>query len=238
MELTRAYAVLGLEGDTSLAVARQAFVTWYHLYSLSAETSADWDDTIATLALHELDVAWDTVERAHARTAMRWRRPPSCEECNRGPAQQVTFTRTMPGVRSRTQSTTATLCRDCGLALFESVQRKNLRTGWWGVAAPFRNIGAVTANKVEARFLRGISTPVGHRPAAPDRFVAAAEAASAKSAAKRRSRTRRAMPWLTGVAAITIALGVAAPAGSGQGAIPQQPGTTHVASTLTGNVTP
>jgi hypothetical protein len=228
MELTKAYAVLGVEDTTSLEIARQAFDTWYHLYSV-AEPAADWDgtkwsDAASVLALHELDVAWDTVERAHSRTAKRWRRPQACEECNRGPALQVTFTRTMPGVRARTQTTTATLCRECGLALFESVQRKNLRTGWWGVAAPFRNVSAVTANKVEARFLRGIGAPQGRKPAAPDPFVAAAAANAAAASKLRHSRTRRALPWVTGLAAIAITVGVALPAGGGETPA-QAPGT-------------
>src|SRR5215210_6760168 len=99
MELTKAYAVLGVEGDTSLESARQAFQTWHHLYALS-EDAAGWNDTASILAKHELGVAWDTIERAHSRTANRWRRPPACEECNRGPALQVSFTRTMPGLRA------------------------------------------------------------------------------------------------------------------------------------------
>lgn len=225
MELARAYAVLGVDGDASLENARQAFVTWHQLYSGSDDASAQ--------VLHELDVALQVVERAHVRTATRWRRPPACEECNRGPALQVSFTRTMPGLRARTQTTTAVLCRECGLALFAAVQGKTLRTGWWGVAAPFRNIGSVTGNKVEARFLRALDEPEGRRPAAPDRFVAAAEAAAAKAPGKRRSRTRRAMPWVTGVAAIAIAVGVAVPAGGGQTPAPG-PGTSTPAS-ATGN---
>ena len=210
MELTRAYKVLGVAGECSLEDARKAFVTWHHLYSGSDE--AGWTDQTAVLALHELDVAWDTVERAHARTAMRWRRPPACEECNRGPALQVTFTRTMPGVRARTQSTTATLCRECGMELFEAVQRKNLRTGWWGVAAPFRNLRSVAGNKVEARVLRGIGEPQGRRPAAPDRFVAAAAEAAAAKAVRKSLKARRATPWITGIAAVAIAVGIAVPA--------------------------
>jgi RNase P subunit RPR2 len=232
MELARAYAVLGVEGDTSLEDARAAFVTWHQLYSVSDDASG-WDDDASAQARHELDVALQVVERAHARTATRWRRPPACEECNRGPALQVSFTRTMPGLRARTQTTTATLCRECGLALFDAVQGKTVRGGWWGVAAPFRNVSAVVGNRVEAKFLRALDQPQGRKPAAPDRFVAAAEkAAAAKGPKKARSRTRRAMPWVTGVAAIAIAVGIAVPAGGGE---TPAPGTGTTSASVTGN---
>ena len=92
---------------------------------------------------------------------------------------------------------------------------KNMRTGWWGVAAPFRNVSAVTANKVEARFLRSIAAPKGAKPAVPDPFVAAAAANAAAASTLRRSRTRRVMPWVTGFAAIAIAITVPAVAGGG-----------------------
>ena len=59
MELAKAYAVLGVEDDTSLENARKAFDTWHHLYSISAPAvdwdGSDWTDSTSVLALHELE---------------------------------------------------------------------------------------------------------------------------------------------------------------------------------------
>lgn len=218
MELTRAYAILGVGDESSLEDVRTAFVTWWYLYSGSPMSEApevghalsteDWDDPATMLALHELDMAWHAIEQAHVRGSIRTSRKASCEECGSGPATRVTFTRLKPaGLRARTEVTSSVLCRDCGLDTFRTIEGEKRPLS---VTAPLLHTRVHKRNAAEARALRQI-----------DALGSDVVDASAALGDPPRMRVKRMIPWLTGVAAIVLAIGIAVPAaGSGNAETP------------------
>jgi hypothetical protein len=213
MELTRAYAILGVGDETSLDDVRTAFVTWWYLYSGSPMSEApevghalsteDWDDPATMLALHELDMAWHAIEQAHVRGSIRTSRKATCEECGSGPATRVTFTRLKAaGLRARTEVTSSVLCRDCGLDAFRAIEGTKRPLS---LTAPLLRTRVSKRNAHEARTLRQI-----------DVLGSDVVDASAALGDPPRLSGKRLVPWLTGLAAILLAIGIAVPAaGSG-----------------------
>lgn len=227
MELMRAYAILGVGDDSSLEDVRTAFVTWWYLYSGNPISEApevghalnaeDWDDPASMLALHELDMAWHAIEQAHVRRQAHARRTPSCAECGTSPAVRVSFTKTKPrGLRARTETVSAVLCRACGMDKFHAVQGETLRKGW---LAPLRNARVVNRNAAEARALREFELSAAEGAAPIDLSLAEPH---------RTPLAKRIAPWLTSLAAIALVVGIAMPSGSGEH--PEKPGQTTVAS--------
>src|SRR4029077_20292596 len=71
----------------------------------------------------------------------------SCEVCGRGPAQRLRFRQVIGMiVVDRVRSIDAPLCKECAQRVGRSLQANTLVTGWWGVFAIFRNLGAICAN--------------------------------------------------------------------------------------------
>jgi hypothetical protein len=230
MELTRAYAILGVGDESSLEDVRTAFVTWWYLYSGNPMSEApemghalsteDWDDPATMLALHELDMAWHAIEQAHVRGSIRSSRRASCEECGSGPATRVTFTRVKAkGLRAQNEVTSSVLCRDCGLDAFRTIEGEKRP---FSIAGPLQAKRAHKRNAAEARALRQI-----------DALGSDVVDASAALGDPPRLSGRRLVPWLTGLAAIALAVGIAVPAaGSGgdntpSGQQPQASSATH-----------
>lgn len=229
MELTRAYAILGVGDESSLEDVRTAFVTWWYLYSGSPMSEApemghalsteDWDDPATMLALHELDMAWHAIEQAHVRGSIRTSRKASCEECGSGPATRVTFTRLKPGgLRARTEVTSSVLCRDCGLDTFRAIEGAKSPLS---LATPLLRARVGKRNAAEARALRQIDV-LGSD---------VVDASAALGDPPRLSRSgKRLVPWLTGLAAILLAIGIAVPAAGSHGSETPAPGQPQASS--------
>jgi hypothetical protein len=118
------------------------------------------------------------------------------------------------GFRSRRATISALVCRDCGLEAVARIQRENRRHGWWGVLAPIWNMQAISRNSGERRFLRRVDAPP-RRPA-PGPRVSEEDLYLEKP----RRRSVRVLGWITGLAAITLTVGMAVPASSGDPDVP------------------
>lgn len=234
-ELRRAYATLGLDDDATLAQARDAYLIWAALLSETAtEQNHDAGNSAAARAVsadlchHELDLAWHAIEQAHEHGVLFPRRARGCRQCTATPAVRVSLHSVAPGgLRARSTVHNALLCRTCGLATYQRVQRETLRRGWWGVLAPFANLRAITRNHTEKVFLRRLepSVPRQHRRAA--RLTQRAEGAENYGG----WAGNRMAAWLTALAAIALIVGIVLPTGNA----PEQP-TPHgsvAASTVT-----
>jgi hypothetical protein len=225
-ELRRAYATLGINDSATLEEARAAYSTWSMLLAdlavvvdgsgaeLSAEAPARTPEQ-ALFARHELDLAWYAIEQAHIDGALFVRRARGCSECSRTPAVRITLHSVGgTGFRSRRATISALVCRDCGLEAVARIQRENRRHGWWGVLAPIWNMQAISRNSGERRFLRRVDAPP-RRPA-PGPRVSEEDLYLEKP----RRRSVRVLGWITGLAAITLTVGMAVPASSGDPDVP------------------
>ena len=159
-ELRRAYATLGLDERASLADARIAYLTWVTLVSDPPAAPADGEsdesvDAPIDLIHHELDLAWHAIEEAHELGVLFPRQSRGCQRCGTNPAVRVSPHRVAPGrVRRRVVSDSSVLCRACGMKAVRNARRECLRSGWWGLLAPFANLRALTRNSTELAFLR------------------------------------------------------------------------------------
>lgn len=237
-ELRRAYATLGISDTATLEEARAAYGTWSLLLAdlavvvegageAGAETFSHpaRQTSEALFARHELDLAWYAIEQAHVDGALFVRRARGCAECSRTPAVRITLHSVRgSGLRTRKQTLSALVCRDCGLEAVSRIQRENRRHGWWAVLAPVWNVQAITRNAGERRFLRRVDAPPRRQPPAPrvseeDLYTI-----------RRRPRSVRILGWLTGIAAIAMTVGMAVPTANGNPDAPAQPTSTSPAS--------
>jgi DnaJ-like protein len=92
-----------------------------------------------------------------------WERPVAadeCELCGSAPAVAVVIRQETGKIIWRTRRRMeGTFCRECGLALFRSMQNRTLITGWWGVLSFFVNIGSVLGNLAAWWKIRSVATP-------------------------------------------------------------------------------
>jgi hypothetical protein len=208
-ELRRAYATLGLDERATLAEARIAYLTWV---TLVAETPAPviGEEDEATgpapidLIHHELDLAWHAIEEAHKLGVLFPRQSRGCQRCGASPAVRVTGHRVGRGrVRRHIVTDSSVLCRGCGLKAVRAARSECLRSGWWGLLAPFTNLRALTRNSTELAFLRRMPRPEKERAAAE------AEPNRAPGLAG-----HRLVGFAAGLIAIALAVGIAVPLGS------------------------
>jgi hypothetical protein len=156
---------LGLDEHATLSQARDAYLTWVCLLDHDRTPIAFVDaDAVPDLLHHELDLAWHAIEQAYQHGVLFPRQARGCQECTGTPAVRVQLHSVAPGgVRARTSTYAALLCRDCGLEAGRRIQRANLRRGWWGVLAPFANLHAIWRNTAELTFLRRVEAPTRRR---------------------------------------------------------------------------
>jgi hypothetical protein len=164
-ELRKAYVTLGLDEHATLSQARDAYLTWVCLLDHDRTPIAFVDpEAVPDLLHHELDLAWHAIEQAHHHGVLFPRQARGCQECTGTPAVRVQLHSVAPGgLRARTSTYAALLCRDCGLTAGRRIQRANLRRGWWGVLAPFANLHAIWRNTAELTFLRRVEAPTRRR---------------------------------------------------------------------------
>jgi hypothetical protein len=221
-ELRKAYATLGLDENATLSQARDAYLTWVCLLDHPRTPPASVDPkAVPDLLHHELDLAWHAIEQAHQHGIVFPRQPRGCQDCGRTPAVRVNLHSVAPGrFRSRTRSTEALLCRECGLATCRRIQRENLRRGWWGVLAPLANVQAIGRNSTERAFLRRLEPP--------------APQARARRRKHHDLKESRGFSLLAGLAAIALLIGIVLPGGSDSGTpMPNPAATTAAVGTAT-----
>lgn len=208
-ELRRAYATLGLDERATLAEARIAYLTWV---TLVAETPApvvgeEGEGTASApvdLIHHELDLAWHAIEEAHKLGVLFPRQSRGCQRCGASPAVRVTRHRVGRGrVRRNVVTESSVLCRGCGLTAVRAARSECLRSGWWGLLAPFTNLRALTRNSTELAFLR--------RMPRPEKEKAAIEAEQTRQPGL---AGHRLVGFAAGLIAIALAVGIAVPLGS------------------------
>lgn len=211
-ELRRAYATLGLDERATLADAKIAYLTWVTLVSEAPSDTGDEESepaaepVLVDLLHHELDLAWHAIEEAHKLGVLFPRQHRGCQGCGQNPAVRVTRHRVAPGrVRRRVLTESSVLCRGCGLKAVRAARKECLRSGWWGLLAPFTNLRALTRNGTEMAFLRRMPKPeprvkVEEQPVETGRAPGLAG--------------HRMVGWAAGAIAITLAVGIVLPLGS------------------------
>lgn len=212
-ELRRAYATLGLHDGASLAEARVAYLTWVALIGEASALSRDGEENVGgpiDLIHHELDLAWHVIEQAHEDGILFPRRPGGCQACCLKPAGRVTTHSVGPGrLRHRLSTSSAVLCRDCGLRTARAARRACLRSGWRGLLAPFATARALSQNGTEIAYLRQTGKNNTASLGAPESAPRAPGLAG-----------HRLVGLVAGFAAIALAVGIALPTKSGPEADP------------------
>ena len=71
----------------------------------------------------------------------------ACQVCGASPAEYFEF-RQVIGllVVDRIKDVRGVFCKNCAQALGRELQSRTVATGWWGVLAIFRNLGAIAKN--------------------------------------------------------------------------------------------
>jgi len=94
--------------------------------------------------------------------------------CGRAPAAHLSVTSNQGLVFvSRRRTVTGTFCRDCGLSVFRTQQRRTLLVGWWSFVAVIYNWIVLIQNVDERRRALALPEPTGPalaprlRPVAP-----------------------------------------------------------------------
>lgn len=212
-ELRRAYATLGLDERATLAEARVAYLTWVTLVVEAPEASTDEKETeelpqsAVDLLHHELDLAWHAIEEAHQLGVLFPRQSRGCQRCGTNPAVRVTRHRVGPGrVRRRVLTDSSVLCRRCGMKAVQAARSECLRSGWWGLLAPFTNLRALTRNRTELTFLRRMPRRENARPKLEAPRVEPSRAPGLAG--------HRVVGWAVGLIAVALAVGIAVPLGS------------------------
>lgn len=211
--LRQAYAKLGLDDRASLAEARIAYLTWVALVAEASASTGKADENVEVpvdLIHHELDLAWHAIEQAHEHGIVFPRQARGCQACGAKPAVRVTTHIVCPGrLRHRLSTSSAVLCRDCGLRTARDARRVCLRSGWRGLLAPFATVRALSRNGTEVAYLRQRKPATTASPGATERAPRAQGLAG-----------HRLVPLVAGFAAIALTVGIALPTNSGADADP------------------
>jgi hypothetical protein len=86
--------------------------------------------------------------------------PSGCQVCGSVPATDVTFRQGIGMLfLRRTKTARVHVCRDCGIAVFRTMQSATLLTGWWGFISFFLNVGTLWSNYAQRRSLDGLGEP-------------------------------------------------------------------------------
>lgn len=184
MDLTTAYALLGVTAETPLAEVRDRFRMRARMMHPD-RVAADGGEIAleAGRAMAGLNEAWAAIqradalgtrhpERAHASASSRntdeptWRAPieGECDICGTSPARRLRLRATtgMLLVRQDAESQ-LDLCLPCGVNMFRTVQASTLVTGWWALLAAVMNVRFLVGNYVAVRRHRRMVPPPQHR---------------------------------------------------------------------------
>ncbi|WP_051399907.1 J domain-containing protein [Haloechinothrix halophila] len=127
-----------------------------------------------------------------------------CEVCGHTPAMWIDI-RALNGliILHRTDRYAATLCRNCGTAIWRDVQAQTLTLGWWGIPALFANLAVLVNNRGYGAALRELDPPHARAAGSP--------APRSEPMPLTKPVTARVLPWLaTATVVIIIVLLVAA----------------------------
>ena len=87
-------------------------------------------------------------------------RAPGCAICGHSPAEDFRFQYQNSWILASTKFTSEQrMCRDCAQSIGRAQQNRTLLTGWWGLLAFFRNLGAVATNARGLSRASRLSTP-------------------------------------------------------------------------------
>ena len=187
MDLTLAYAVMGLDSESDLSTAKKAYRARAILLHPDRVEGGLRSDAEAAMA--QLNEAWGTVRehlecpassrspstRAFSATQNLWtetataRREPvwgECDLCGFAPARPIKSYRISGTILFwRYASGTADLCRDCAGAYVTEAQAHCMTKGWWGVFAFPATLIALVLNWVAVwRHRKGLVAPESRDP--------------------------------------------------------------------------
>ncbi|GAA5115020.1 J domain-containing protein [Haloechinothrix salitolerans] len=179
----------------------------------------------AERAMAELNEAWralrsgtstpgDTVRQAANRERStedhvaarhdRARRPRDreCEICGYTPAVWIDI-RALTGliILHSSDRYAATLCKNCGTAIWRDVQARTLTLGWWGIPALFVNLAVLVNNRGYGASLRELAPPTAR--------VADSPAPMSEPMSVTKPVTARVLPWLATISVVAIIVLVA-----------------------------
>lgn len=135
-----------------------------------------------------VDVPRDRPQRPRAR---------GCEICGHTPAIWIDI-RALNGliILHRTDRYAATLCRNCGTAIWRDVQAQTLTLGWWGIPALFANLAVLVNNRGYGAALRELDPPHTRAAGSP--------APMSEPMALTKPVAARVLPWLATATVVII----------------------------------
>jgi hypothetical protein len=170
MDITTAYAVVGVERGTSISDAKTAFRSRSKLLHPDRADGSSLPE--AERAMAQLTEAWAAVQRdihgtGEAIAAHELYRPPAegeCAFCGWAPAAPILLRRTVGLVILwRWHVAMYDACRVCARALYAEHQARSLLLGWWGIVAPVANLVNMFRNRLAlATHRRNVSRPSSH----------------------------------------------------------------------------
>ncbi|MPY97783.1 MAG: DnaJ domain-containing protein [Actinophytocola sp.] len=218
MDDSTARRVLGIGASATREQARAAYKRRAKiLHPDRHATTSDAARRDAERAMAELNEAWralrsDTVPTANRgeptddHRAARPSRPRGCEICGHHPAVWIDIrSLTALVILHSTDRYAATLCKNCGTAIWRDVQARTLTLGWWGIPALFVNLAVLVNNCGYGVALRELAPPTTR--------VAGSPAPMSEPMALTKPVTARVLPWvatLSVVAAIVLVVLAAA----------------------------
>ena len=170
MDVTTAYALVGVERGATMLDARTAFRSRSKLLHPDRADGSTMPE--AGRAMAQLTQAWSIVqhhvqaagESPSADETSRPRASGECEFCGWEPAAPIVLRRTVGVVIFwRVHRVAFDVCRVCARSLYAEYQAKSLTLGWWGMIAPLANVVNMTRNRLTlARHRRSVSGPKSH----------------------------------------------------------------------------
>ncbi|MPY81034.1 MAG: DnaJ domain-containing protein [Actinophytocola sp.] len=158
----------------------------------------------AERAMAELNEAWHALRESATRTrsteddiAVRRPRERGCEICGYRPAVWIDI-RALTGliIVHSSDRYAATLCKNCGTAIWRDVQARTLTLGWWGIPALFVNLAVLVNNRTYGAALRELAPPQAR--------VGSSPAPMSEPMPLTKPVTVRVLPWVATVSVVLI----------------------------------
>lgn len=166
-------------------------------------TTSDAARREAERAMAELNEAWRALRSDTVPTVSpdaRPSRPRGCEICGHSPAVWIDIRAvTALIILHSTDRYAATLCKNCGTAIWRDMQARTLTMGWWGIPALFVNLAVLVNNHSYGVALRELAPPAAR--------VAGSPAPMSQPMGLTKPVTARVLPWVATIAVVaTIVL--------------------------------
>ena len=185
MDFTQAAMMLGVKESATINEARKAYLARARLLHPDRVAGGSPEDIqAANHAMSQINQAWEVFQKgpsvataqgagSHEQPAQNFGFPvwhdasTACDICGWGPARPVSLN-SVTGliIFWRWFSFRATVCRDCGMSMYNETQRSTLLKGWWGVIAPAATVVAFLGNLARIGAIKKLPKPQGRYPGA------------------------------------------------------------------------